>query len=274
MKVKIAEKAGFCFGVQRAVDIAETSTEKYNEVYSYGQLIHNDQVTQRLESNGLKEISKIAEIPSGHVIIRSHGVGHDIYEQSTQQNLDVIDCTCPYVKKVHRIVDKHHKSGDIILIVGNPLHPEVIGINGWCENTAIIVQNVEDINELEPVTYCVVAQTTLKLDTWNNIISTLEFKHDIHVYNTICAATSERQEAAQKLAEEVDCMIVIGGYHSSNTKKLVEICQSICKNTIPIEKISDLEVTNLINYGIIGITAGASTPDWIIQDVYDLLITL
>lgn len=273
MKVLVAKKAGFCFGVQRAVDIATEKTESTDKLYSYGQLIHNDQVSKELAEKGLVETHDITSLKDESLIIRSHGVGKDIYVLSDQNNLEVIDCTCPFVKKVQKIVDEHHKKGYRIIIVGDDKHPEVQGINGWCDHSAIIIQSADVVPNLSEEKFCVVAQTTLKLQVWETIVDQLKAQTDeIVCFNTICSATSERQLAAKELAKQVDCMVVVGGYHSSNTKKLYEICKSICENTVHIEKKSDLVVTKLKNCGIIGITAGASTPDWIINEVHDYLI--
>ncbi|MBN2796375.1 MAG: 4-hydroxy-3-methylbut-2-enyl diphosphate reductase [Clostridia bacterium] len=272
MKVIKAEKAGFCFGVKRAVDMALEVASKDKEIYSYGQLIHNDQVTQKLAEKGILLIESIEPITSGDVIVRSHGVGKSFYDACEDKNLNVINCTCPFVEKVHRIVDSYYKKGYGIIIIGDKNHPEVIGINGWCNNSALILNDIDEILQLEDKPYCVVAQTTLKYALWEAITHKLSGMGAMTVFNTICSATSERQEAAMVLAKKVDCMIVIGGYHSSNTRKLYEICKELCENTIHIEKKSDLVMTNMNKCGIIGITAGASTPDWIIDEVYDFLV--
>lgn len=271
MKVIKAEKAGFCFGVQRAVDIAIETTMQKEKTYSYGQLIHNDQVSQRLANNGLEEVDSIDGIEQADVIVRSHGVGAAFYKNAEAHLLNVIDCTCPFVKKVHRIVDKHYHQGYKIIIIGDEKHPEVIGINGWCNHEALVLQRDSEINLDTKEKYCVVAQTTLKLEDWLAVTHTIANSYDAEFFNTICSATSERQEAAAILAREVDCMIVIGGYHSSNTRKLYEICSELCEKTFHIEKKSDLMVTKIENCGIIGVTAGASTPDWIIDEICDFL---
>lgn len=275
MKIKIAEKAGFCFGVKRAVDIAIEYTDNHDSLLSYGQLIHNDQVTDVLAQKGLSEVNDLSNIHDEDVLIRSHGVGKDIYDFSIEKNINLIDCTCPFVKKVHKIVDKHYKAGYEIIIVGNPSHPEIKGINGWCEEKGIIISCINDIRPLKMGKYCVVSQTTLQYSVWENVKRELsKEKYEILFFNTICSATSERQEAVKKLAVEVDCMVVIGGYHSSNTRKLYDICKELCMETIHVEKKSDLLMTNLGKYDIIGITAGASTPDWIIEEIYDYLLSL
>lgn len=275
MIVKIAEKAGFCFGVKRAVDMALDYTDSHDSLLSYGQLIHNDQVTDRLAKKGVSEVDSLEAVYKKDVLIRSHGVGKNIYDLGRDHELNLIDCTCPYVKKVHKIVDKHYREGYEIIIVGNATHPEIQGINGWCNEKGIIISSINDIKPLKEGKYCVVSQTTLQYSVWEEVQEALSKESkEILFFNTICSATSERQEAVKLLATEVDCMIVIGGYHSSNTRKLYEICMSLCKETIHIEKKSDLMMTNLKKYGIIGITAGASTPDWIIKEIYDYLLSL
>ncbi len=276
MKIIMAEKSGFCFGVKRALDLALQATEKSENIYSYGQLIHNNQVSERLAENGLIEIESLNNLTTCDLIIRSHGVGLNVYNEADKKKINIVDCTCPFVKKVHKIVDKHYKLDYKIIIVGDKNHPEVVGINGWCNNEAIIVSdenNIVKLNKNEK--YCVVAQTTLKEIVWKNVINALEVGiKEFEVFNTICSATTERQIAADNLSKKVDCMIIIGGFHSSNSKKLYEICKSNCKKTFHIEKKSDLVVTNLENCDIIGITAGASTPDWVVSDVFEYILTL
>jgi len=272
MIIKVADKAGFCFGIKRAVDIAESYCEKSEKLYSFGQLTHNNQVTNRLEANGLVTIDDLSDINDSRVLIRSHGVGKEVYDLQESQNIEYIDCTCPFVKKVHRIVDEYYNKGYKIIIVGNKDHPEIIGINGWCNYEGIIVNSSSEVDLDENYKYCVVAQTTLKVDIWHEVVDHLNDKGlDFENFNTICSATSERQEAVKKLAPEVDLMIVIGGYHSSNTRKLYEICTNLCQETIHVEKKSDLVMTNFNKYDIIGITAGASTPSWVIQEIIDFL---
>lgn len=272
MKIKIATKAGFCFGVKRAVDLAIETSETSEHLYTLGQLIHNDQVTTRLKEHGVTVIDGLESIDSGEVIIRSHGVGKSVYQEASARHLNVLDATCPFVKKVHKIVDEHYNNGYEIIIIGDKDHPEIIGINGWCDHTGIIAKTFEELPDTLNGHYCLVAQTTLKQETWEQVVDVLTKKNvDFVGFNTICSATAERQSAAMALAREADLMIVIGGYHSSNTKKLYEICASLCKETVHVEKKSDLVVTNYKKYDIIGITAGASTPDWVIQEIVDYL---
>lgn len=273
MKVIIAENSGFCFGVKRALDIALDATEKSDNIYSYGQLIHNNQVTERLYEKGLKETDSLDDLQSSDLIIRSHGVGSDVYTHAEKNDINIVDCTCPFVKKVHKIVNEYYLKGYSIIVVGNSSHPEIIGINGWCNNSAIIINNELDIPELDSNRkYCVVAQTTLKSEVWASITESLSDQtKNIEIFNTICSATKVRQGSTTELSKKVDCMVVVGGFHSSNTKKLFEISSKNCKKTYHIEKKSDLVMTNLVNCDTIGITAGASTPDWVINEVYDFI---
>lgn len=276
MIVKIADHAGFCFGVRTAVEMAEKHTEGQNELHVLGQIIHNDQESERLERRGLIKIDDFDAIENKPVMIRAHGIGKAVYEAGHKKSLDFIDCTCPFVRKVHKIVDEYYKQNYKIIIVGNVSHPEIVGINGWCNQEAIVVANASELSVLNDQKYCVVAQTTLKYEVWDEVVEVMEGMNlsEVIYKNTICSATSERQEAVKALAPTVDLMIVIGGYHSSNTRKLYEICSTLCKETIHVEKKSELVMTNFDKYGIIGITAGASTPKWVIQEIYDYLMTL
>ena len=192
-------------------------------------------------------------------------------------NLNIIDTTCPFVKKIHNIVKEFYEKGYKIIIIGDKNHPEIIGINGWCENSAYIIKSIEDVNNLNldnKNKYCVVSQTTLNLDLYNTLVNELSKKIDnITFKNTICSATKTRQQAAKELSVDVDCMIVIGGKHSSNTQKLVNICKEQVP-TFAIETKDDLDVEELNNFETIGVTAGASTPDWIINDVMNFIESL
>ena len=276
MEIKIAKNAGFCFGVKRAMQMASDELDdKSTEVYSLGPLIHNKQAVSKYEEKGLKVVEEIENIPSKErVIIRSHGVGEIVYNEAENKSVKIVDTTCPYVKKIHKIVNDFYKKGYKIIIIGNKIHPEVVGINGWCENSAIVIKNVDDIDNTEfnkDAKYCVVSQTTVDIDKYEEIISKLnEVLNDATMKNTICSATKERQLSAKNLAKEVDCMIVIGGKHSSNTQKLVNICKDLT-NTFAIETKDELNKEELKNYKSIGITAGASTPDWIISEVIEFL---
>ena len=271
MKVKIAKEAGFCFGVKRAMKMAWDDLELNSHICALGPLIHNRQAVQKYEDKGLITVDTIDSIPNNEsVIIRSHGVSKDIYDRANFSNLNIIDTTCPFVKKIHNIVKEFYEEGFKIIIIGDKNHPEIIGINGWCENSALIIKSVDDLNNLNLDNnnkYCVVAQTTLNLELYNQIVDILSKELDnIQFNNTICSATKTRQQAAKELSVDVDCMIVIGGKHSSNTQKLVNICKEQVP-TFSIETKEDLDIDKLSKFNIIGVTAGASTPNWIIEDV-------
>ena len=272
MKVKVAKEAGFCFGVKRAMKMAWNELEVNNEgIYALGPLIHNKQAVSKYEEKGLVTVDEIESVPNTKkMIIRSHGVSEKIYKDAKQKQINIVDTTCPFVRKIHRIVKAYHDKGYEIIVIGDSKHPEVIGINGWCENLAIIIKTLEDLEKFEfnkSKKYCVVAQTTINLELYLKIVNKLsEELCNIVFNNTICSATKVRQQSARELAQEVDCMVVIGGKHSSNTQKLVNICKEAVE-TFAIETKEDLDIETLKNYDTIGITAGASTPDWIIEDV-------
>jgi len=277
MEVRIAENAGFCFGVKRAMNMAwdELENKTSDNVYSLGPLIHNKQAVDKYKEKGLMEMDSLDKIPSdSKLIIRSHGVGKKIYTDSESKNMDIVDTTCPFVKKIHDIVKEFSNKGYKIIIVGNSTHPEIIGINGWCDNEAIIINREEEIDNIkfnDNDKYCVVSQTTANLESFDKIVSKLKSKiEDLTVNNTICFATKERQLSATDLAKEVDCMVVIGGKHSSNTQKLVNICKNIVP-TFSIETKEELEKSKLEKFKVAGVTAGASTPDWIIEEVIEYL---
>ena len=280
MNIKISEKAGFCFGVKRAMGLAwrELCDEHDKQTYALGPLIHNKQAVEKYEERGLITVDDIEEIPSDvKMIIRSHGVSKSIYDRADEKGLDVVDTTCPFVKKIHDIVKENYDNGKKIILIGDKNHPEVIGINGWCKNTAITIKTIEEAEALElnnDESYCAVAQTTMNLEVYRKIVEILKAKaDDIEFNNTICSSTKARQEAARELASEMDCMIVIGGKHSSNTQKLVGICKEVCP-TFAIETRDDLDVEEIKKYENVGITAGASTPDWIIDDIIEFLKSL
>ncbi|MGJ0846711.1 bifunctional 4-hydroxy-3-methylbut-2-enyl diphosphate reductase/30S ribosomal protein S1 [Tissierella praeacuta] len=274
MEIIIADNAGFCFGVKRAVDITTTELlNSNNNIYSLGPLIHNPQVVKSFEEKGLKTIDEIEEIKNGRVIIRSHGVSKSIIDKISDMNLDIIDSTCPYVKSVHKRVEEYQNQGYNIVIIGDASHPEIIGINGWCKNQAFIVNSLEEARNLSKMDkICVVSQTTNtqeKFETLSKIIK--EKGNKVEIFNTICNATNLRQESCKEVSSKVDAMIVIGGYHSSNTNKLVEISKKYCKNVYHIETSKELPLQVLSKFNKIGITAGASTPDWIIKEVVETM---
>lgn len=276
-KIIVAEYAGFCFGVKRAVDIAlKDSKNKKGSSYSLGPLIHNADVVAYLESQGIyqidiEELDKLSE--KDKIVIRSHGVGPDTIKRIKSLGPEIIDATCPYVASIHRKVEKYHSKGYQIIIVGDKDHPEVEGINGWCDNKAWVTKDGEDLRNLSEKV-CIVAQTTERQESFDQVVKrATELGADIMAFNTICSATRERQNSAEHVSKQVDFMIVIGGKNSSNSRKLYSICKSNCPNTIFIENGKELKkhILELQEVDSIGVTAGASTPNWIIEDVLKIL---
>ncbi len=275
MRVITAKTAGFCFGVKRAVDkVYEQAQSCSLPVYTFGPIIHNEEVVRDLEAKGVKVLQseeELGQLEEGTVIIRSHGVPRRIYDMIERQGLRLVDATCPFVKKIHRIVSEESKADAQIVIIGNDSHPEVEGIRGWCQGKATVIGSEEEATRFVPVSgkkVCVVSQTTFNYNKFNKLVEILSKKgYDICVLNTICNATQERQTEAKDIAKRVDGMIVIGGRHSSNTQKLFEICKKECENTYYIQTLEDLDVNLLHSMSCVGITAGASTPNNIIEEV-------
>ncbi len=272
MELIRAEYSGFCFGVNKAVETAYQCIENNagkKEIFTHGQLIHNKDVTDELAKKGAGIIGDLKEAPAGSiVIVRSHGEPKSFYETAEQRGIELIDTTCPYVAKIHALVREAFDRGENIVIIGDKTHPEVIGINGWCDNSATVIGNTADAEAFSAVSAFIVCQTTIKQRMLEETIGILEKKGiQISVRNTICNATAERQKAAAELAGKTEAMIVIGGRNSSNTRKLYEICAQNCLNTYFIENIGDLPLKQLKNYNKIGVTAGASTPERIIKEV-------
>ena len=275
MEVITAKSAGFCFGVKRAVEkVYEVADRKNDPVYTYGPIIHNDEVVKDLEKKGVSVLEteeELKNLTEGTVIIRSHGVPRRIYNQIREQGLDYVDVTCPFVLKIHRIVERESKAGRHIVIIGNRTHPEVEGIRGWCEGPSTVIRTKEEAEEFlknPPEKVCIVSQTTFNYKNFQELVEILAKKrYDRLVLNTICNATNERQAEAAEIAKTVDAMIVIGGRHSSNTQKLFEICSGECKNTYYIQTLADLDSDRFQSIQCVGITAGASTPNKIIEEV-------
>ena len=275
MKVIKAKTAGFCFGVKRAVDTVYEQVDACSSlIYTYGPIIHNEEVVRDMESKGvvvLRSEEELDALEKGTVIIRSHGVGKWIYDKLEARNIRIVDATCPFVKKIHNIVRKASAEGAHIVIIGNPDHPEVQGIRGWAGEKVTVVQDKEsaegvDFGKKEKI--CVVSQTTFNYNKFKDLVEIIKKKsYDVSVLNTICNATKERQTEAESIAETVDAMIVIGDKHSSNTQKLFEICRGACNNTYYIQTLDDLDLNQLGSVETVGITAGASTPNNIIEEV-------
>ena len=276
-KVILAENAGFCFGVQRAVEEALKIQKKYNKrIYTLGPLIHNNDVVKYLENNDIfaVELNDIDTLKEGDVIvIRSHGVSSKVIERLETQKLIVINATCPFVTNIQKKVNKFSNQGYKIVILGDKNHPEVIGINGWCNDDAIITKD-GTFSDTLPSKVCAVSQTTEKEENWQRTIGNLSGNvKELLSFNTICAATEVRQKSVSELSSKVEAMIVIGGKNSSNTTKLYEIAKKNCARTIHIENAKELpkELINDKELELIGITAGASTPDWIIKEVIEIM---
>ena len=276
MEVIVAKTAGFCFGVKRAVEqVYEQIAKAEKPVYTYGPIIHNEFVVKDLEKKGvcvLNTEEELSALTDGIVVIRSHGVGKHIYDLLEAHHITVVDATCPFLKKIHRIVEKQTAEGRRVIIIGSPEHPEVQGIRGWGNDTTLVVEKPEQIDDLllsKEEKLCIVSQTTFNYKKFQDLVEKFEKKgYDILVLNTICNATQERQVEARRIASEVDAMIVIGGKHSSNTQKLYEICQKECKNTYFIQSLGDFNPECVNSVRSVGITAGASTPNQIIEEVH------
>ena len=291
MQIVLAKNAGFCFGVSKAVNTAYELAEhsgkgkmkiveneqfdKGNRIFSLGAVIHNKMVISELEKSGIKVIESIEELDFSKeepptVIIRAHGIPKIIHEKLKNSGVNIVDATCPYVKKIHCLVAEKYNDGYSIVIAGDEKHPEVIGINGWCEDKAEIISEPEDVFQLNKNAgkYCLLAQTTFSMIKWELIKDEFKKQFDNFLYfDTICIATVKRQEEAAKVAEKVDLMIVIGDKMSSNTRKLVEICLTECSKTFLIESVCELERIDFENIKKVGITAGASTPKPVIREV-------
>lgn len=268
MEITVAKSAGFCFGVQRAVDsVYKELEENSGKIYTFGPIIHNEQVVEDLNKKGIEVIDtveQLKEIKEGTVVIRSHGVAKEIYDVLEQQKLKMVDATCPFVKKIHNIVLDESNNGKTIIIIGNDNHPEVEGIKGWVNGEVIVINKEEQIEKLslpEQTKACIVSQTTFNHNKFKYLVEIIRKKgYDITVVNTICNATHVRQVEAQKISSKVDGMIVIGGKNSSNTQKLYDICRNECENTFYVQTVKDLNLHELKSLKSIGITAGASTP--------------
>ena len=283
MKVKVAKTAGFCFGVQRAVDkVYELIDSCPDRLFTLGPIIHNEEVVNDLEKKGVRVASEeeLKTLPEGStVVIRSHGVGKKVYDQLEECGLSYVDVTCPFVLKIHRIVEKESKAGSHIVIIGDPDHPEVVGICGWCIGPYTVIRTKQDALDFVPPegkNVCIVSQTTFNYNKFKDLVEILRKKrydntvlNILNILNTICNATEERQREAKSIAGEVDTMLVVGGRHSSNTQKLFEICKKECGNTYYIQTPVDLDSEMFHHSSYVGITAGASTPKKIIEEVQE-----
>lgn len=273
--IRVAKSAGFCFGVNRSVELIYSLIEKGEKIATLGPIIHNPQVVEDLKKRGVVIANSLEEIPEGYkAVIRSHGVPKNVYEEIKAKNIEFCDATCPFVSKIHSIVEKNYNEGKKILIAGDKNHPEVIGINGFCDNTAIIFKDSEELIKLiengqivSEIDYVLVAQTTFNKNEWKKSTKIIKKLYtNLKFFDTICNATEERQTEAEKLSAESNLMIVIGGRSSSNTNQLVKVCEKNCR-TIHVETADELRGANMYGEMKVGITAGASTPAYIIEEV-------
>jgi len=273
LEILAAKSMGFCFGVKRAVETVYGQIGK-GDIYTYGAIVNNEEVVEELREKGVRVIENrtaLAKVKNGTIVIRAHGVARDIYEQIERQGLTLVDATCPFVKRIHGIVEEESKKGRQIVVIGNQGHPEVEGIVGWCRTQAIVIDTAEEAENFMPEEgkeLCIVSQTTFNYNKFHYIVEIFKKKvYNVTVANTICNATEERQREAKEIAASVDAMIVIGGRHSSNTRKLYEICSKECPHTYFIQTLDDLHLERPKAVSLVGITAGASTPNKIIEEV-------
>ena len=269
MEVILAEHLGFCYGVKRAIEIARQNASTDGTSSTLGPIIHNPQMVERLRNEGVGTVGSLDEMEDGLVIIRSHGVGPKVYEEAESRGLELVDATCPHVKKAQLSAKLLSEEGYTVVIVGEKNHPEVKSIFEWTAHGAHIIETEAEAEELPRIGKLgIVSQTTFSGEKFRSIVSCLlEKSREIKILRTICTATDLRQEAALELAENVDIMIVVGGKNSANTSRLAQLCAIKCK-TYHIETAAELQEDWMKNVNKIGITAGASTPDWIIKEVY------
>lgn len=274
MDVIVAEHAGFCFGAGRAVECLEKALEENEPIYTFGPILNNDKLVESFANRGVRVVNDVAQfdnLPKGKVVIRSHGVSKAIYETLLNTGNEIIDATCPFVKRIHKIVEERSGLGEKIVVIGNPNHPEVMGIVGWSQTSAAVIETEEEVinfcaNSNEKI--CIVAQTTFNRNKFQEFLDIFrKNSYNINVMNTICDATRIRQAEADDLSSKADVMIVIGDEKSSNSRKLYDICRGNCANTYFIQTVNDIKGKLLKEGSLIGITAGASTPRYIIEEV-------
>ncbi len=284
MEVRLAAAVGFCFGVKRAVDTVYEQLQTGKTIYTYGHIVNNEEVVKELAGQGvrvIKDIRELEQLPELRadapapvkeaVIIRAHGVSREIQQHMERRGWEVIDATCPFVKRIHQIVEEKSSQGEHILVIGSPEHPEVKGTVGWCSGPVDVLESVSEAEKYVPPEgkkLTLVAQTTFNYNKFQHIVEIFQKRgYNVSIMNTICNATEERQRAAREVAADADAMIVIGGKHSSNTRKLFEICKEVCDNTYLIQTLDDLHLELPKSARLVGITAGASTPNKLIEEV-------
>lgn len=277
MEILIAKHCGFCEGVSRAYKIALEESQKGSAIYMLGNLVHNTQVVEKFKSLGAVTVKELSEIPKdakGILIISAHGVGPEVYERAQKLNLKIVDTTCPWVKKAQRIAKQFSDEGRMVIIIGDKGHKEVVGLVGWGGGSAKVIEDIHDIQlgrdirDIKNIKVGILAQTTQAEDNFDRIVAEIKkITKDVKAENTICGATAKRQEAAVTLAKTVDLMLVIGDKMSANTKRLAELCAKTGTETHQIQTVEELDKKWLADKKRIGITAGASTPDWVVNEI-------
>lgn len=275
MKVLVAKHAGVCYGVQRALDLAQDAVEKTSDgnVYSLGPLIHNPQAVEQLRQSGVLVADTLADATQGTLIIRSHGVAPDVIEQAKDRQLQVVDATCPHVSKAQEAARLLASEGYLVIIVGEADHPEVAGIKAYAGENALVISKAAELPErIRGRRVGVVVQTTQLVESLNEVVGELLPRtNELRVYNTICNATAQRQQAARELATQVDVVIVVGGHNSGNTTRLAEICHEQNPRTYHVETAEELEPSWFKDAHCVGVTAGASTPDEQMRGVIQII---
>ena len=271
MKVLLADEYGFCFGVERAVEMVEEALSEGDTVRALGPLIHNDQEMSRLAKQGVATISEPVQIKRGETaVIRAHGVTPQVEAELREKASKVVDATCPFVTKVQKLASRAAAQDRHVVVVGNPEHPEMIGVFGYAPEHSFVVNSAEEVAALPKLRNpLVVSQTTIKLQNFLDVAEAVKGKTDdeVQIVNTICSATRDRQDAARALAGEVDAFYVIGGRHSSNSRKLLAVCKEQCEKSFLIETEDEINVKDLRDVETVGVTAGASTPKWLIEKI-------
>ncbi len=269
MKVILAKQAGFCFGVKRATQMAFEAAGKDQKTYTLGPIIHSPQVVGKLEALGIRALDSLNGLEEGTIIIRSHGVELEEITEAQQKKLDIVDATCPFVKKAQEHVKSLSDNGYSVIVLGDADHPEVQGIVSYGGNKVFVVASGDDVKKLPKMKKMgIVAQTTQSFENLQNVVcECLLIGAEIRIYNTICDATAVRQEEAKVLAGQVDCMLVVGGFNSANTRRLLEVCAELQPRTHHIETAAEIDPTWFEGAEVVGVTAGASTPKWIIDEV-------
>ncbi len=269
VEIIIAKNAGFCFGVRRAINLVEKAMAGKKSLYTLGPIIHNPQVVSKLEKQGVSIICDLSKLEKGRVVVRSHGADLSFFKEAKEKGVEVVDATCPFVKNAQNLIKRLSKEKYKIIIVGEENHPEVKGLLSYANTQVKIVQRIDQLKDVFSWRRIgVISQTTQLRENFKVIIvALLQQAKEIKIYNTICEATQNRQKEAKKIAKKVDSMLIIGGYNSANTNRLVKICKEIQEKTYHIETEKDLVKSWFENVQKIGISTGTSTPQWIIEKV-------